>query len=755
MIKNKNFAKGYSSSRFWMGDYATRLDSGKDVVQMSIFQKAISNFVRITTGKEIPVRYQTKDSSYTDGKSVTISSKIDDKLFDVTVGLALHEASHVLLTDFTLLHDLMAGTIASRKDAVNYAGKYESSITALWRELFKRLPKEKQDASTMDSFVSVYRNYLKNVLNIVEDRRIDMYIYNNAPGYRGYYQAMYGNYFNAESIDLALKHQFKNEPTIDNYMFYLCNITNRNLNLNSLPKLRRLYEIIDLHNIERLKTTGDAFAVSLDVMEVLMDELVAKMFPEDSAPKKLKSQDTNSDTESGDDQLGDTPGQPGDDDSDMDSSAGGDDNEDEDTDTDTDDEDNDSEGGGSEDEDDEVMDSEGAGAKAEIPASALKKIERGLEKAIEKQKEFLEGNVKKGTVSRKEAQELEAISNSDIDLVDVNSSSDDLPYQRHNGKIKCIVVNALDASFCAVRGGAYANPIANYVLHNTNIIERYRPVNPLKKGWRNSYEEGYDAIVEGIALGKILGKKLKLRNESNELNTTRLRDGKIDKRLIAEIGYGAEAVFSRLQVKSVKPVLIHYSIDASGSMTGSKFQTSLKSAAAIAKAASLIKGVDVIISFRCTAHINSIDYPVMLIGYDSRKNSIQHLLNYMSKVSANSSTPEGLCFEAVLDHMKKSIRNNTEGIFLNISDGEPVFSTKGLSYSGDYAIAHTRKQVNSIRNMGYKVLSYFVTDHEGSNRYANRNFSAMYGADASFVDVNQVNQLAGTLNNIMLQPVSR
>ena len=69
-------------------------------------ERAISNFVSIVTGKtDIKVTFETSGDSYTDGKAVTISSKLDDKLFDSTVGLALHEGSHILLSDFTFLKE--------------------------------------------------------------------------------------------------------------------------------------------------------------------------------------------------------------------------------------------------------------------------------------------------------------------------------------------------------------------------------------------------------------------------------------------------------------------------------------------------------------------------------------------------------------------------------------------------------------------------------------------------------------------------
>jgi hypothetical protein len=36
---------------------------------------------------------------------------------------------------------------------------------------------------------------IKDLLNWIEDRRIDFYIYSSAPGYRMYYEAMYDQIF--------------------------------------------------------------------------------------------------------------------------------------------------------------------------------------------------------------------------------------------------------------------------------------------------------------------------------------------------------------------------------------------------------------------------------------------------------------------------------------------------------------------------------------------------------------------------------
>ena len=114
-MNNKGFTfrsgpvKNNTYSSFWDNNDSSSVDEllgleteqkkGKDPVQLAAHKRAISNFCNILTGQNIPVKFQGSDS-YTDGKSITISSNINEKNFDPTVGLALHEASHILKSDF-------------------------------------------------------------------------------------------------------------------------------------------------------------------------------------------------------------------------------------------------------------------------------------------------------------------------------------------------------------------------------------------------------------------------------------------------------------------------------------------------------------------------------------------------------------------------------------------------------------------------------------------------------------------------------
>ena len=116
-----------------------------DHVKLSSYRRAIANFVTIVTNRsDIPVQFQSNDSSYTDGKRVMIGSKIDERNFDPVVGLALHEGSHIKLSDFDFLRNL------------------ENNIP---EETFLR--GEKVGFQRFDVI-----NHLKNLLNYVEDRRV-------------------------------------------------------------------------------------------------------------------------------------------------------------------------------------------------------------------------------------------------------------------------------------------------------------------------------------------------------------------------------------------------------------------------------------------------------------------------------------------------------------------------------------------------------------------------------------------------------
>ena len=177
--------KKYGNSSYWLSDWedddivVSTMDSyekkSHDIYKLAASKRAISNFVNIVTNDQIPVTFNTRGDSYTNGKSVVIGSNVvEPKDFDIAVGLALHEGSHIKLSDFNLLHDI-----------------------------YNLVPSYVKDGAVKKGVGSPIST-IKDIWNVIEDRRIDNFVFKSAPGYRDYYRAMYDKYFNDPLIDKAL-----------------------------------------------------------------------------------------------------------------------------------------------------------------------------------------------------------------------------------------------------------------------------------------------------------------------------------------------------------------------------------------------------------------------------------------------------------------------------------------------------------------------------------------------------------------------
>ena len=241
----------------------------------------------------------------------------------------------------------------------------------------------------------------------------------------------------------------------------------------------------------------------------------------------------------------------------------------------------------------------------------------------------------------------------------------------------------------------------------------------------------------------MLGKRLKVRSEERSLTTPRMKNGKISGRLLHELGMGNVQIFDQTVVNKHKPALIHISIDASSSMGGSKWTNSQTAAVAIAKAASMTSNLDVVISYRAIQ--SNPTQPLMLIAYDSRKDKFSKINQLFKYLNSTGTTPEGLCFESILDEIIKT-NKGTDSYFINFSDGWPGFSNQDIEYSGEGAINHTAAQVKKMRMAGVKVLSYFI--EEGRYGGAMENFKRMYGKSAEAIDVTSLIPLTRTLNKM-------
>jgi len=722
----KSVSTGNNYSSFWLDNDWDNTTSffdeevekpGVDLIALASYRRAIANFVNIVTSKNIPVTFTSQGDSFTDGKKVTISAKLDDKLFDSTVGLALHEGSHILLSDFDFVKNL------------------EFNI-----------PKEYIDRGFTKGYSEFdVKVHIKNLLNFVEDRRIDYHVFSNAPGYKGYYHSMYDKYFRAKVVDKGLLSDEYTDENLDSYMFRIVNITNSNTRLDKLNGLREIWKVLDLKNISRLGSTEEAFNTALDVYNVVLNNL----------PDGVEK--TNKDTGEVSYERADGSGDSNHSDSNMDS---GSEESREITEEEFNDlldsiesgetkegegnvsvdvggsEDSDSDGtvgGGTTDgktSDDKTSDggTEVGKKKSEITLSDSQK--KSLENAIKKQKKFMDEEIQKKKLSKKDKSAIDAIDASGMSYKEVGKDLKDR-YDGKSKKTKCILVKNLNKSL--VESGTVS------MLSSHSY-------------YRSDTEE---AIEEGLRLGTILGRKLSVRTESRDTKYTRKDTGRIDKRLIAELGFGNSNVFSQTFVDTYPDAFLHISVDASGSMSGGKWERTMKSVVAMTKAIDMIEGVDVVVSFRSTQDSgggrsrSSREHPIMLIAYDSRKDSLVKVKTLWKHIRCNGTTPEGLCYEAIMDEMVEGMKDR-ESYFLNFSDGMPMFSNDDVNYYHGEALDHTRKMVKEIRNRGIKVMSYFIGDSYDGERNMG-DFKRMYGKDSEFVDVTSVTAVSRTMNKKFLE----
>ena len=630
-----------SASSYWFDDIDTdftyQVNNKKqvDYTKLASAQRAIGNFVNIVTGKQIPVHFQNNDESYTDGRTVTIGSKIEDKNFDATVGLALHEGSHIAFTDFTLL------------DSVQIGSKFHSHIAMRGGD--PNMDMQQQDIMQV-----------KDLFNWIEDRRIDYHIYTNAPGYRKYYESMYAKYFNSTLIDKALQSEEKTDEDWDSYMFRIINLTNPNRKIDALEVLPTVWKTIDLKNIKRLKTSEDALNVAIDVYKIVSQQVKASSSKEQQEKSNKTSSKSQPDHKSND------------------------------------------------------------------KSKLSKRQQLTLDKQIQKQKEFVNGQPKKvGKLSKKDNAIVRSLKESGTESNPVNTGK----FGAHMYNVDCIVIKKMThAVMCHMES----------IFDSRNLQENREP--------RSYYGPG-DGVQKGIILGKQLGKKLQLRNEEKSLKSTRLNTGKIDRRLISQLGFQNANVFHRIVTDRYKNFFIHISIDASGSMGGRRFRNAIKSAVAIAQAASMTTGIRVQISLRGTSNLEgNLEKTVTVYAYDSAVDKMSKIKKYFPYLQTFGCTPEGLSFKSILPYIKADAKGD-ECIFINYSDGAPS-SVSGVSYTYN-GIDFTRKVINEMKEMGINVLSYFIDGK--SDGWCADAFRRMYGNNAEFIDTSNLTQISKSINKKFLE----
>lgn len=694
MTKTK---ENYSS--YWLDDtqYTEATDSTESqvngierIVKLSSTRRAIANFVRILTNdSKIAVRFSSGKNSYTDGKTVVISADDKSGNFDPMVGLALHEGSHCLLSDFTFLQNVLDTGSGDNSKIVEFHGVLHPTLAKMF-PLPPTNDTDKHDKFVLD--MKQLREYLRTLMNVIEDRRIDSYVYRMAPGYRPYYDAMYEKYFFSKDIKQNLLNNPEwREPTVDNYINWLLFIFSPHFNPKALPGLRKMVKMIDLKNIRRFdapqmpaaKFEWSSYTDETGRFRYVYEELPLlwrvsnELLIEILRYVDLYSKDEN---KSSHPMMEDMDGE------DMD--------------------------------DLENLDLAPAGTGRFNP----KKGSASLEKI----KKAMNGEIKKKKIKKSELSQVESMEDASAKI----EESSDPVY----GKTPCLVTRKLTKEVLLSDWFPFTRSTAWHWKSSENRLVEV--------------PEAREGVIAGIRMGQILAHRLQLRNDSSITHFTRQPHGKIDRRILAQLGMDIEQVFKRTTVENYHPTLLYLSLDGSGSMHGTKWKQAMTVVTALAYASDKIRNLDVVVTIRGDA-----DIPVIAVVYDSRVDSFRKAQQLFPYLSTSGSTPEGLCYAATMDLMQECAATHTT-YFINFSDGEPgctfKYNGRHISYNGQTAAEQTKRMVARIREAGIKVMSYFIADSDYRYQYARGTFSLMYGQDAEFVNVRNVTHVLKTLNKLLL-----
>ena len=156
-----------------------------------------------------------------------------------------------------------------------------------------------------------------------------------------------------------------------------------------------------------------------------------------------------------------------------------------------------------------------------------------------------------------------------------------------------------------------------------------------------------------------------------------------------------------------------------------------------------MNSIDILISIRTTGDVFTRgQVPLLILAFNSKKHTLKDLkkLKYYRE---DGLTPEGICLGVL------NIPNSSyylDSYFINMSDGMPIYN----DYKGEAAILDTARVIKNIKKGGVSILSYFIQS-EHNNYDTENNFKKMYGKDASFIDINNINEITKSLNKLLLK----
>lgn len=700
----------YGNSSFWMDDLVTKKEDSAekfDLIKMAQYQRAISNFVKIVSRRDIPVKFNSADTSYTDGKTeVVISSNVNEKSFDATAGLALHEASHIIYTDFDILPKYFPQYVYSLKDSFTAMYMSDRAMVESWSPFITQNLDKVNDLKDFD------QQYIFALSNWIEDRRIDNLVFKSSPGYKSYYHTLYEKYYLSDSMTKMLQSSEYREENPNSYKVRVLGLINPASDRNALIGLRSIINLIDLHNIDRLKNTTDSVELAYRVADLIAKYCLKYKDEQNANPQPQPQPNNQSQPQVGDNgPQGNEPQDGEGDPNDNGDSAEGSD----------------------------PITTPGNGPMSQKDLDKASKVMEEIENLIK-------GEAKKTKMTAHNNRIVKSLAGN------VDTSVDTVIFQGQ--KVPVIHVRL---SPNMIRNHAADGPVSHCVQEyctehlKTGNHWSIVPPDPTNGwGWRGNYiKEAGEVVKKGLALGTMLGKKLQVRDQVRDTRFNRLKTGKIDNRLLYQCGYDVMNIFEQVKVDKYTPSILDISVDASSSMNGTKWKNTQIAILAIAKAASMIQNLRVKVSYRYNPRVGKQDAAMFLDAYDSKRDKIKHLEDAVFVLRPDNCTVDSLI---TAYQLKKNLitpgSTDVKSYFLNFSDGGPGANVGNVHYGGIEAHKHIGKCRRDIEAMGVTVLSYFI-GNPGNNDA--KQFTDDWGVrNAAFIDVTELLPLAKSLNNMFL-----
>ena len=667
-------------------DEDNNLDPKNDVFALAQYRTAIANFVHIMTGdSKIPVEFNTSGVNCTDGKKIYISASMKEKDFDTNVGLALHESSHILYTDVDYVHQNLHYVVFSVLDTLKRTNG---------ERLFT--PEDIQRRCAFERY-GLEHKYLHTLLNVIEDFYIDAMTYASAPGYREYYRALYIKYFDDVKIVKGLHDSQFMTVNGENYICHLINIRNPKRNLNALPSLSEIWEVLDLENIRRLETQQDRIDLALKVFTMIVENL----------PEQELWYDNNSDTNQEQGASDNANEEEGEEESGEGASAN------------TGEEEGEGASDNANEEQGEEESGEGASAVSSDTEKGMAQNQiKALTKLFETQKKLINGEIKKTTLRESVAKQVNVATQIDLKERVVLKNNPDFYLPQG---IKTIVIRKVTEDF-----------------FNSNISNGF--------GLRHINQSVAKNIDTYISLGKLFAKRLQVRNEVRTQTSNRLKSGKIDRRILHEVGFDNYDIFKKININVYKDSYVHISIDQSGSMGGDKINEAVRFAVIFATASKIIKNLHVVVSVRSIysrgESRSMMHKPYIVNVFDSKIHGLSYIRMVFPHIRSHDCTPEGMTFEAIQEDIKKEAIGK-DAFFINLCDGQPCAD----NYSGEKAKLHSRRQLERMEKFGISTSVYFI-----GSEYEYRNTLKTYPKNCHHLaNASEINKIVTHMNKALLR----